>query len=119
MYIIENSKNVFDMHLRKMYREHINKNVMIFTYSNKYYFGVLIDYYISTYSNKISNTFFVLKKNNTKISISGIDVKNIYAESKKNIDEYKVFNKAEYLNDNILKNIKKYVGHLYFYYDIS
>tara|TARA_E500000178_G_C16943453_1_gene717610 strand:+ start:761 stop:1144 length:384 start_codon:yes stop_codon:yes gene_type:complete len=127
MYIIENNNLKYDMHIRKKFNSYRNKKILIKTYSNKLYFGKLVNYSSMAEGNKIVNTQFIIRSNlnNGKIILFGFDVKNLYLETYlSNLPKVK---ELEFLsefftkktNSDTSKIIFKFIDYIFFYKNIS
>ena len=122
------SRNLYDRHLRKDYKEHLKSSVVLETFGGKYIPGILIRHQIMKSNNNIFNSFFELKIDNKSSRIYGSKVKRLYSVSSYTFHDYSNKNFFYYQLNKILKNklnsdtvseISKFIGEIYIYKNIS
>ena len=119
MNLLLNLKNAnYDKHLRKDYSKYRNKLIVIRT-RNSYLDGILKNFYLIEFHNKVIDSCFTLFSSNRIIKVFGNNVMGIYLENRRSIYDLTLNNKLfimlknyfeKKLNSDVINIIFDYIS---------
>ena len=119
MNLLLNLKNAnYDKHLRKDYNKYRNKLIVVRT-KNSYLDGILKNFYLFEFKNKVIDSCFTLFSSNRIIKVFGNNVMGIYLENKRSIYDLTTNNELfiilkkyleKKLNEDVINIIFDYIS---------